>query len=148
MANDSAKAHVRARLRSADRKRHVASNQPIENVMWPASLVQLEFGMHFDQPIENVTWPSSLRQLTFGHSFNRGIEAVAWPSSLEQLAFGTFFNQPLGGIQWPPSLRRFRLTERFRQSLRKLGTSMPALEQFTFHFPGDANRYGLLRDIE
>ena len=59
------------------------------------SLQQLTFGYMFDQPINEVVWPASLEELTFGDSFNQPINEVVWPASLQQLTFEYGFNQPI-----------------------------------------------------
>ncbi|CAN0033793.1 unnamed protein product [Scytosiphon promiscuus] len=144
-------------------------NQPIDGVKWPIGLRLLTFGHAFNQLVQGITWPTSLRQLTFGFMFNRAITGVTWPTSLQQLTFGRHFNQPIDGVMWPPaledltfgenfnqpiqdvrwpSLRRLRLTGKFRQPLRNLGTVTPLLERFTLHFGFELTPYRLLHGIE
>lgn len=51
---------------------------------------------HFDHPVDRVKWPASLLQLTFGDHFNQPIDGVAvGPASLTHLTFGKQFNQPI-----------------------------------------------------
>ncbi|CAN0017014.1 unnamed protein product [Scytosiphon promiscuus] len=105
-------------------------DQSIEGVKWPPSLQQLTFGHQFNQPIRRVKWPPSLQQLTFGADFDQPVNAVKWPPALEEIVFGMSFNQPLQGSKWR-SLRRLTLKGEFCKVLKKLGTTMPALERLT-----------------
>ena len=54
------------------------------DILWP-----------FNDPIDEVVWPASLRRLTFGDDFNQPIDTIAWPASLTQLTFGSGFDYPV-----------------------------------------------------
>lgn len=50
-----------------------ASNKPIVEVVWPASLQQVSFGYHFNHSIVRVVRPAALQELHFGNNFNSGL---------------------------------------------------------------------------
>ena len=105
-------------------------NQPIDGIVWPASLQHLSFGREFNQPIAEAVWPNSLQHLEFGGGFNQPIAGVAWPASLQVLSLGRGFNQPIAGV-WPPSFRRLILGSTFNQPI--VGVEWPpSLEQLGF----------------
>ena len=104
------------------------NDQPIDGVVWPDSLQQLNFGNSFNQPIAEVVWPASLQQLSFGDRFNQPIAGVVWPASLQQLSFGYRFNQPIDGVVWSASLKRLTFGENFNQPI--VGVGWPASLQW------------------
>ena len=107
-------------------------NQPIDGVVWPASLQKLliDVGEEFDQPIDGVAWPASLHQLVLGEHFNQPIDRVTWPSSLQYITIGSSFNQAIDGVAWPDALQQLTLGDSFNRSMD--GVSWPSLQQLTF----------------
>ncbi|CAN0094926.1 unnamed protein product [Laminaria digitata] len=73
-------------------------DQPIADVAWPVSFLELTFLGSFDQPIDGCSWPASLKKLTFGHSFNQPITGTVWPASLLQLTLGSSFCFSIGFV--------------------------------------------------
>lgn len=78
-------------------------NQPIEHVVWPASLQKLRLGS-FSQPLDGAEWPASLRRLEFAESSRLPVDTIAWPESLLELDLGRN-EKSMAGITWPASLR-------------------------------------------
>lgn len=50
--------------------------QPVDNVVWPQDLKQLQLGRNFNQPIRDVVFPSGLLRLDLGDNFNHKIAQV------------------------------------------------------------------------
>lgn len=45
----------------------------------------LKFGDKFDQPLEGVVWPRGLREVELGRSFQQRMDSVVWPKSLRRI---------------------------------------------------------------
>lgn len=121
---------------------HWAFNQPIDGVLLPEGLEELEFrgvfdkplpatlpqtikkisfGLKFNQPVHGVRWPSSLRQLAFGHYFDQSLDMKgALPASLKIVHFGQNFRKSLSRVQWPDNLEEISLSSSFSEPLREV----------------------------
>ena len=56
----------------------------------PIGVEDMVFGERFDDRVQAVVWPGSVVCLDFGVCFEQEIHGVQWPVSLEHLALGTF----------------------------------------------------------
>lgn len=92
-------------------------NRPIDSILWPALLRHLSFGHKFNQSIDNTRWPVGLLELTLGINFNQSIVGVCWPPCLQHLTFGHHFDQPVNGVAWPSSLQKLEFGYNFNQSI-------------------------------
>ena len=92
-------------------------NEAIDNIEWPASLLQRALGPYFNFPIDSVGWPVSLEVLEFGDDFNQSFVRVVWPVYLRHVIFGRNFNFLVESVVWPVSLEVLELGDNFNQSL-------------------------------
>ena len=121
---------------------HWSFNQPIDDVVLPEGLEELEFrgmfdkllpaklpqtlktisfGLKYNQPVHGVRWPSSLQQLTFGHCFDQSVDVEgALPASLKSIHFGQNFQKSLSRVQWPDDLEEISLSSSFGEPLREI----------------------------
>ncbi|CAN0052029.1 unnamed protein product, partial [Ascophyllum nodosum] len=109
--------------------------EALNGVVWPASLLQLTFGAHFNLSIESVAWPGSLEYLKFGDAFNQPIAQVVWPPVLRQVVLGRDFNMPIESVVWPNSLQHLSFGYKFNQAVARV-VWPTSLLQLTFgaHF--------------
>ena len=88
----------------------VECDEPIDEIIWPPSLTELEFSPIFKQNVEDCCeLPSSLTSLKFGgvyNRFNRPVEKLRLPDSISILEFGHWFNQSVEKLQLPPALTK------------------------------------------
>lgn len=45
----------------------------------------LKLGDGFDQPLQRVVWPEGLKEVELGDSFDQDMEGVVWPKSLRRI---------------------------------------------------------------
>ncbi len=93
-----------------------AFNEPLGNIVFPASLHSLKFGWWFNHSILGVTLPSTLHTLHFGYCFDRSMIGITFPASLHTLTFGGCFDQTLHGVMLPPHLHTLTFGWHFNQS--------------------------------
>lgn len=109
--------------------------QPIQRMVWPVDLLELEFGEWFNEPIVGVAWPDSVQRISFGEHFDRPIAQVLWPRSLQHLSFLGYFNQPLHSVSWPPLLRNLCFGDMFRQPITNPPPSLKQLRLGACSYP-------------
>lgn len=86
----------------------------------PQTMKKLSFGLKYNQPVHAVRWPPSLQSIYFGHCFNQSIDMKgALPASLKSIHFGQNFHKSLSHVQWPDSLEEISLGSSFSEPLRK-----------------------------
>jgi hypothetical protein len=99
-------------------------NEPINDLIFPPSVINLKFGKLFNQTIDNCI-PLTIKYLTFGRDFNIPIKYML-PGSIIYLAFGRYFNQSIHGIL-PNNLKHLDFGKHFNQSIDNLPSSVITL---------------------
>jgi hypothetical protein len=59
----------------------------LDQVIFPDSLENLQFGQWFNQSLEGVTWPSSLKNLKLSDKFQQSLEGVNMPRTFQTLVW-------------------------------------------------------------
>jgi hypothetical protein len=65
---------------------------------WSRLLLHLRFGEIFDQPVDSLILPTSLQQLDLGNYSDQPVDKLALPSGLQKVHFGPDFNQHMGQL--------------------------------------------------
>ena len=68
------------------------SNDRVQDVAWPDSVVCLEFSVALEQKIGGVQWAAFLQELTFGGHFNHALGGGSWPSTLNWIIVSDDFD--------------------------------------------------------
>ena len=91
-------------------------NEPLSELVLPASLRSLSFGSRFNQSVRGFTFPSLIEEIRFGANFNQSLSADNWspPPLLNFLQLGSEWDLAAADLYLPPSLITFQSYSEFK----------------------------------